>query len=60
MKSNITRNYGLYGAKMLRCLQNINATKCNPPLDDGEVKDIARLFDKNAATKVLSFQSTKR
>jgi hypothetical protein len=43
----IHRDYGLYGKKLLRCLQGINAKRCKPPLDDGVVKGIAGLFKKS-------------
>jgi len=39
----LRKDYGLYGAKLLHCVHDINSMKCFPPLEDGEVEDIVRL-----------------
>ena len=43
----LRKDYGLYGAKLLHCVHDINSMKCFPPLEDGEVEDIVRLVDKD-------------
>ena len=57
------KDYGLYGATLLQSVMEVNAMKCMPPLEDGEVEDIVRLVDEDntpLGTFRLSAKQTAR